>query len=125
MEGGWGKASQGRGEGFGGERRERVQFPAMDGFGQKRSTSDGVRAAATEEADFANGSAFDGGGEMKDVATNRISDFDPCVGTRKFARVTGMLEVVEQRLAKHERNYRSGRDGEQSAWGGEGPLHFR
>ena len=116
VEGSSGKTAQGGSEGFGGEGRERAEFPALNGFGEKRGAGDGGSAAAAEEADFADGTVFYCGGEMKDVAANGIADFDLGVGVWKFPGVAGMLEVVEQDLSEHIPEYRSG-EGEVSREG--------
>jgi hypothetical protein len=108
VKGGGREAAERGGEGFRSERRDVVQFPALDGFGEQRGASDGSGAAAAEEADFADGIVFDNCGELEYVSADWIADFDPCVGGGEITGVAGMLEMVEESFGEHHENYGSG-----------------
>src|SRR5208282_3127274 len=107
MEGGGGEAAERSGEGLGGEGREVAQFPSLDGFGHQRAAGDGGGAAAAEKADFPDGVVFDDGGQLEDVAADRIADSDFCVSRRQFTGVARVLEMVEESFREHRENYGS------------------
>jgi len=111
MEGSRGETTQRRGERCWSQRRERAEFPALNGFRQKRSAGNRGRAAATEEAHLTDGRVLDDGSELKDIAANRITDFHPHVRTGQFPGIAWMLEVLKQSFVEHATKYRSGNGG--------------
>jgi hypothetical protein len=79
--------------------------PAAKLLGKQRSASDRSGAAAAKKTRFRNAPIFDASSKLKNVAANRIADFDANIRARKFAGVARILKMVENSVAKHRQKY--------------------
>ena len=76
VSGGGRQATESGRERGGGDCVEFVEFPSLNCFGQQRGAGDGSGAAAAEETHGGDAAVFQDGGELENVATDGIGEFD-------------------------------------------------
>lgn len=96
-----GKRFGSNGAGFG-------ECVAAELLGQKRCTGDSGGAAAAQEAGFSDTAVLDASGQLEDVATDWIADFNRRCCTGQLTSVARIAKVVENSFAEHGRSMAKG-----------------
>lgn len=83
---------------------------------QNRTRRDGRDAALRLEPSGADAAVFEANRKSQDIAADRIGDFDRGRGVRQVSGVVRVLEVIEERLTEHPKQYRAARPALHAAW---------
>ncbi len=67
----------------------------MQLLGKQRSARDGSGAPTAQKTRLGDAAIFDASGELKDITTNRVADFNAGVCAGKFAGVARIAKVIQ------------------------------
>ena len=86
---------------FGGERAGFGESTIAQLLGEQRGARNCGGASAAEKTDLRDAALFHTNRQLKNIAADRVADFDDGIGRGKFAGIARIAEMIEDGVAKH------------------------
>jgi len=105
---GWREISEGRGERFRRYRTELGNCFRRHLLCEQRGAGDRSSTAPAQKTRFRDRSIFHAGRKLQNIPTDGIRDLQRGRCVREFAGIPGITKVIEDGVAEHRNQYRSG-----------------